>query len=276
MNKISYRRHRFPAEIIQRAVWLCFRFPLSYRDVEDLLAERGVDVSYETIRRWSLKFGQAYARKLRQSRPRPDDRWHLDEVFSSINGNRRAGGHGCIYGGRWTARVRCWLSWFSPGGTRKQTLDEVFSSINGKRMYLWRAVDSEGEVLAILVQSRRNKKAALKLMRKLLKKQGYAPNKVVTDKLPSYGAALRDLNMTGKHVTGGRSNNRAENSHLPVRQRERRMQGFKSSGSAQRFLSTHAAIYNTFNVQRHLITRKTMRQFRGDAMNTWRTVTAAA
>ena len=91
-----------------------------------------------------------------------------------------------------------------------------------------------------------------------------------------YGAALRDLNMTGKHVTGGRSNNRAENSHLPVRQRERRMQGFKSSGSAQRFLSTHAAIYNTFNVQRHLITRKTMRQFRGDAMNTWRTVTAAA
>ena len=255
MNKISYRRHRFPAEIIQRAVWLCFRFPLSYRDVEDLLAERGVDVSYETIRRWALKFGQAYARKLRQSRPRPDDRWHLDEVFSSIN---------------------------------------------GKRMYLWRAVDSEGEVLDILVQSRRNKKAALKLMRKLLmsiiqppdvpgilsqihtnrelslKKQGYAPNKVVTDKLPSYGAALRDLNMTGKHVTGGRSNNRAENSHLPVRQRERRMQGFKSSGSAQRFLSTHAAIYNTFNVQRHLITRKTMRQFRGDAMNTWRTVTAAA
>jgi len=231
MNIISYRRHRFPAEIVQCAVWLYFRFPLSYRDAEDLLAERGIEVSYETVRRWALKFGLDYARKLRRLRPRPDGRWYLDEVFVSINGKRR---------------------------------------------YLWRAVDGEGEVLDILVQPRRNKKAALKLMRKLLKKQGYAPNKVVTDKLPSYGAALRDLSMTEKHVTGGRSNNRAENSHLPVRQRERRMQGFKSAGSAQRFLSTHAVIYNTFYVQRHLIARKTMRQFRGEAMNTWRTVTTTA
>ena len=231
MQKVSYRRHRFPIAIIRHAVWLYFRFPLSYRDVEDLLVERGIEVSYETARRWALKFRQAYARKLRSLRPCADCRWHLDEVFVSIN---------------------------------------------GKQMYLWRAVDSEGEVLDILVQSRKNKNAAFKLMRKLLKKQGYAPNEVVTDKLPSYGAALRDLNMTGKHVAGGWSNNRAENSHLPVRQRERRMPGFKSPGSAQRFLSTHAAIYNTFNVHRHLITRKTMRQFRGDAMNTWRTMTAAA
>lgn len=185
MVKISYRRHRFPAELIQHAVWLYFQFSLSYRDVEDLLAERGVEVSYETVRRWALKFGQDYAWKLRRLRPRADCRWHLDEVFVSIN---------------------------------------------GKRMYLWRAVDSEGEVLDILVQSRRNKKAALTLLRKLLKKQGHAPNKVVTDKLPSYGAALRDLSMTEKHVTGGRSNNRAANSHLPVRQRERRMQSFKSAG----------------------------------------------
>ena len=113
-------------------------------------------------------------------------------------------------------------------------------------------------------------------MRKLLKTQGFAPTAVVTDKLPSYGAALSDLGMQGKHITGGRSNNRAENSHLPVRQRERRMQRFKSAGSAQRFLSTHAAIYNTFNVQRHLISRRTLRQFRSEAMRTWRAATAAA
>ena len=231
MQKTSYVRHRFPPVIIQHAVWLYFRFPLSFRDVEELLAERGIDVSYETVRRWGLKFGQAYARKLRRLRPRPDGRWHLDEMFVSIN---------------------------------------------GKQMYLWRAVDSEGEVLDILVQSRRNKKAALKLMRKLLKKQGYAPDEVVTDKLPSYGAALGDLGMDGKHVTGGRSNNRAENSHLPVRQRERRMQRFKSPRSAQRFLSTHAAIYNTFYVQRHLISRKSLRQFRDEAMKTWQLVIVAA
>ena len=217
--------------MIQHAVWLYFRFPLSFRDVEELLAERGIDVSYETIRRWTLKFGLAYARKLRRLRPRTDGRWHLDEMFASIN---------------------------------------------GKRIYLWRAVDSEGEVLDILVQARRNKKAALKLMRKLLKKQGYAPDEVVTDKLPSYGAALSEIGMDGKHVTGGRSNNRAENSHLPVRQRERRMQRSRSAGSAQRFLSTHAAIYNTSNIQPHLISRKTLRQFRGEAMHTWQSVVAAA
>ena len=224
MQKISYVRCRFPPVIIQHAVWLYFRFPLSYRDVEDLLAERGIDVSYETVRRWALKFGRAYARKLRKKRPGPDVRWHLDEVFVSIN---------------------------------------------GKRIYLWRAVDCEGEVLDILVQSRRNKKAALKLMRKLLKKKGFVPDAFVTDKLPSYGAALKDLKLTRRHEFGGRKNNRAENSHLPIRQRERRMQRFKSPGSAQRFLSTHAAVYNTFNVQRHLISRKILRQFRNQAMDVW-------
>ena len=134
MKQISYARHRFPGSIIQHAVWLYFRFPLSYRDVEDMLAERGIDVSYESVRRWSVKFGLGYARKLRRSRPRPDGRWHLDEVFISIN---------------------------------------------GKQMYLWRAVDCEGEVLDIQVQRRRDKKAALKLMRKLLKKQGFVPDAFV-------------------------------------------------------------------------------------------------
>ena len=187
MHTVSYHHHRFPAEVIEHAVWLDFRFPLSFRDVEDLLAQRGIDVSYETVRRWSVKFGLAYARKLRRSRSPADNRWHLDEIFVSIN---------------------------------------------GKTMYLWRAVDCEGEVLDVLVQSRRNKKAALKLMRKLFKTQGFAPTAVVTDKLPSYGAALSDLGMKDKHITGKLSNNRAEKSHLSIRQRERRMQRFKSAGSA--------------------------------------------
>ncbi len=143
-------------------------------------------------------------------------------------------------------------------------------------MYLWRAVDAEGEVLDILVQQKRDKRAALKLIRKLLKKQGYAPDGVVTDKLPSYGAALRDMGMTKKHVTGGRANNRAENSHLPVRQRERRMQRFKSARSAQRFLSIHAAVYNQFAVQRHLISRRTLRTFRAAAFNGWCAAVAAS
>jgi transposase-like protein len=230
MKQISYSRHRFPGSVIQHAVWLYFRFPLSFRDVEDMLTERGIDVSYESVRRWSVKFGLGYARRLRKTRPRPDARWHLDEMFVSIN---------------------------------------------GRQMYLWRAVDCEGEVLDILVQSRRNKKAALKLMRKLMKKQGFVPDAFITDKLPSYGAALNDLGLSKRHDFGGRKNNRAENSHLPVRQRERRMQRFKSPGSAQRFLSTHAAIYNSFYTQRHLISRRTLRELRTAAMEEWRLVVAA-
>ena len=231
MRHLSYHRHRFPAEVIQYAVWLYFRFPLSFRDVEDLLAQRGIDVSYETVRRWSVKFGLAYARKLRRSHPPADTRWHLDEVFVSIN---------------------------------------------GRNMYLWRAVDCEGEVLDVLVQSRRNKTAALKLMRKLLKTQGFAPAAVVTDKLGSYRSALRELGIAWRHDTGRWKNNRAENSHQPLRQRERRMKRFKSPGSAQRFLSIHAAVYNVFNVQRHLISRRTLRSFRAQAMLTWRHATVAA
>ena len=149
-------------------------------------------------------------------------------------------------------------------------------SIAGKRRYLWRAADSEGEVLDILVQPRRTKKAAPGVVRRVLKKQGFVPCTFITDKLPSYGSALKDLGLAKYHDFGGRKNNRAENSHLPVRQRERRMQRYKSARSAQRFLSTHATVCNTFNVQRHLISRKTLRQFCNHAMGLWQTVTAAA
>jgi putative transposase len=172
MTSPSYRRHRFPAPIIQHAIWVYLRFTLSYRDVEELLAERGLDLSYETIRRWVLKFGPVLARRLRQRRPRPGDRWHLDEMV-----------------------VR----------------------IAGKRMYLWRAVDHEGEILDVLVQPRRDKRAAVKLMRKLLRKQGFAPQLAVTDKLRSYTAAFQALRLTCRHEQGLRMNNRAENSHQVVR-----------------------------------------------------------
>jgi putative transposase len=231
MALISYRRHRFPPSIIQHAIWLYLRFTLSYRDVEDVLAERGLDISYETVRRWVLKFGPLIARKLRQRRPRPSDRWHLDEMV-----------------------VR----------------------IAGRRMYLWRAVDHEGEILDMLVQRRRDKRAALRLMRKLLKKQGFAPKLLVTDKLRSYGSAFRHLGLTCPHQQGLRSNNRAENSHQVVRRRERKMQRFKSARSAQRFLSLHAAVYNNFNVQRHLVSRTTLRNLRNEANAQWQDAVAAA
>jgi putative transposase len=231
MQPISYARHRFPPDVIRHAVWLYLRFTLSYRDVEDLLAERGFEVSNETIRRWVLKFGPAVARNLRRGRPTPHDRWHLDEMVVSIA---------------------------------------------GRRMYLWRAVDSEGEVLDVLVQPRRDKTAALKLLRNLLKRQGFAPAVIVTDKLRSYGAALGEIGFSGHHEEGLRANNRAENSHQPVRRRERKMQGFKSPASAQRFVAIHAAVHNVFNVQRHLIRRATLRRFRAEAHRAWDDATAAA
>ncbi len=227
----SYSGYRFPADVIQRAVWMYLRFTLSFRDVEELLAERGIETSYETVRRWVMKFGPAFARNLRRLRPKPTATWHLDEVVVSIQ---------------------------------------------GRRMYLWRAVDSEGEVLDLLVQPKRDTKAALCLMRKLLKKQGFAPEELVTDKLGSYGAARRELGLSARHEQGLRKNNRAENSHQPVRRRERKMQRFKSPGSAQRFLSAHAAVHNTFTLQRHLISRRTLRLFRVEAAEQWNIATTAA
>ena len=232
MRPISYKRHRFPPEVIRHAVWLYFRFTLSLRDVEELMAQRGVEVSYETIRCFTLKFGRQFAYNLRRSRPRPTGRWHLDEMVVKIG---------------------------------------------GKRMFLWRAVDDEGEVLDMLVQERRNKVAALRLLRKLLRNQGVRPDAIITDKLASYRAAARDLGLTDRHHPGGmRENNRAENSHLPIRRRERKQQKFKSRASAQKFLATHAAVYNVFNLQPHLIRRPTLRYLRAEAHRTWAAATAAA
>jgi transposase-like protein len=148
--------------------------------------------------------------------------------------------------------------------------------IGGKRFFLWRAVDSEGEVLDLLLQRRRDKTAAVTFLRKLLKKQGYAPDVIVTDKLRSYGAAKAQIGLSARHEQGLRKNNRAENSHQPTRRRERKMQRFKSPGSAQRFLAAHAAVYNTFNIQRHLISRRTLRRFRASAMEQWQAATASA
>jgi transposase-like protein len=183
--------------------------------------------------------------------------------------------------------VRRWVNHFGPtiaADLRKRRpkphtiwhLDEVYLRIGGRLVYLWRAVDAEGDVLDVLLQTKRNKRAALKLMRKLLKKTGFVPDKLVTDDLTSYGAATRDLGLANRHERGRSRNNRAENSHQPTRRRERKMQRFKSPGSAQRFLSVHAAVYNTFNLQRHLISRRTLRRFRANAIEQWQAATAAA
>ena len=233
MQKISYSGYRFPPEIIHQAVWLYLRFTLSFRDVEDLLAERGIMVSYETVRRWVNHFGPLIAADLRKRRPRAHTTWHLDEVYLKID---------------------------------------------GRLVYLWRAVDSEGEILDVLVQAKRDRHAALKLMWKLLKKHGFVPDRIITDDLRSYGAAARDLGIEKRHERGRWRNNSAENSHQPTRRRERKMQGFKSPGSAQRFLSIHAAVYSLqhLNVQRHLTSAPTHRAFRASAMGVWRATVAAA
>jgi transposase-like protein len=154
-------------------------------------------------------------------------------------------------------------------------LDEMVIVIRGRRYWLWRAVDNEGEVLDFLVQSRRNAKAALKLMRKLLKKMGIPPTRITTDKLRSYQAAFRTVRLTAEHITEKRANNRAENSHQPIRRRERKQQRFKSPGSAQRFLNIQSAVYNTFYLQRHLLRRPHLKRFRTDAFNEWESASAA-
>lgn len=225
MRRLLFKRHRHEADVIRQAVWLYFRFSLSLRDVEEILAERGVDVSYEAIRMWVRKFGPQIARNLKRLRPAPSSRWHLDEMVSRIA---------------------------------------------GQHMYLWRAVDDEGEVLATTVAKRRDATTATSFIQKLLRDQPVSPTAIVTDGLRSYVSAVDALGLSDLHHPGRlRENNRVENSHLPIRQRERRMQGFKSQVSAQRFLTTHAAVYNTFYTQRHLASRPCMKLFRAAAHQAW-------
>src|SRR5215207_9712455 len=197
-----FARHRFPAEVISHAVWLYFRFPLSLRMVEEMLAARGIEVSHETVRQWAMKFGESFAKQIRRRLPAPGDKWHLDEVAISIA---------------------------------------------GRKHWLWRAVDQHGVVLDILVQSRRDAKAAKRLLRKLLKKQGMAPRVMITDRLASYAAAKRAVMPGVEHRQHKGLNNRAENSHQPTRRRERMMKRFKSAGQAQRFLSIHDQVANLFH-----------------------------
>jgi putative transposase len=223
-----YKHHRFPAEIISHGVWLYFRFCLSYRDVEELLFARGIIVTYEAIRKWCLKFGQPDANLLRRRRPRPGDKWHLDEVFLTIHGERH---------------------------------------------YLWRAVDQEGYVLDILVQRRRKKAAAKKFFRKLLKGCRYVPRVIITDKLASYGAAKREILPSVEHRQHRYLDNRAENSHQPTRQRERRMQGFKSPGHAQRFLSAYGPIAQHFRPRRHRLPASEYRREMAHRFQSWQDMT---
>ena len=207
-NLNIYKRYRFPPIIIQYAVWLYYRFNLSHRDIEDLLAERGINVTYEAIRLWCDRFGPKYAARLK----------------------RKYRGYGDTF-----------------------FIDEVFIRTDGKQHYLWRAVDQDGEVVDVYLQRRRDAAAAKRFFKRLLRKHGVEPRKIVTDKLRSYGVAHRELIPDTIHDTSQYANNRAELSHQPTRVRERGMRRFKSVVQAQRFLGVHAAVYNLFNLGRHLI-----------------------
>jgi putative transposase len=226
----SYAGYRFPAEVISYAVYLYFRFPLSLRMVEEMLAVRGIEVSHETVRKWGLKFGREIANGIRRRRPQGGDKWHLDEMVITIA---------------------------------------------GKKHYLWRAVDQDGFVLEALVQSRRDKKAAKRLLRKLLKKQGRAPRVMVTDKLRSYGAAKKEIMPGVEHRQHKGLNNRAENSHQPTRRRERQMKRFKSARHVQRFVSIHDPIANLFHFPRNQLTAADYRAARAQAFEDWAEIAGA-
>ena len=225
----TYKRHRFPPDIISYAVWLYYRFNLSHRDIEDLLSERGIEVSYESIRLWAIKFGAEYASRLK----------------------RRHRGYGDTF-----------------------YIDEVFVNINGKRYYLWCAVDQDGEVVDVYLQSRRDGAAAKRFFRRLIKNHQCDPRKIVTDKLRSYSVAHREQIPEAIHVTDRYANNRVEQSHELTRVRERMMRRFKSTLQAQRFVSTHAAVQNLFNLGRHLVGAPHYRNLRTSAFAEWSRVVA--
>ncbi|PRX02082.1 UNVERIFIED_ORG: putative transposase [Martelella mediterranea] len=224
-SHISFKRHRFAPQIIAHTVWVYLRFNLSLREVEEMLLERGIDVSYETVRRWIIRFGPQIARNLRRRQARPSDIWHLDEVV-----------------------VNC----------------------AGCKFWLWRAVDQYGTVLEEILQKRRDKKAARRLLVALMKRYGFGPKRIVTDKLRSYGAAKTDVVPNLEHWSHKGLNNRAENSHLPFRKRERTMQGHRSPGSLQRFVSMHSATRNCFAVPARRRAAQTIRYHRLEAFDAWR------
>ncbi|CUH48848.1 MULTISPECIES: IS6 family transposase [Ruegeria] len=227
-SPVSFKYFKTSPEIIRLAVMLYIRFPLSLRNVEDLLHERGIDVSHETVRYWWNRFGPMFAAEIRRKR---------------------------------IQQLRAFSKW-------KWHVDEVFVKVNGKRHYLWRAVDHEGEVLEAIVAKRRNKQAALKFLRKLMKRHGKA-KEVVTDRFASYRAALRELGATEKQQTGRWLNNRVENSHLPFLRRERAMQRFRRMRSLQKFASVHSSVYNHFNQERSLTSRDTFKLTRAAALSEW-------
>ena len=218
-------------EVIRLAVMMYVRYPLSLRGVEDLLYERGIDVCHETVRLWWTRFGPMFAAEIRRRR---------------------------------VQRMRQFTHW-------RWHLDEMYVRINGEQKYLWRAVDHEGEVLESFVTVTRDKAAALKFIKKAMKRHG-RPKAIVTDKLRSYGAALKEIGAEDLQETGRRLNNRAENSHLPFRRRERAMQRFRKMKTLQKFASVHASVHNHFSQERHLVSREEYRSRRSAALAEWRSL----
>ncbi len=220
----TYKRHRFPPDIISYSVWLYYRFNLSHRDIEDLLAERGIIVSREAIRLWCIKFGAIYTRRLKRKHQGYGDTFYIDEVFVKIN---------------------------------------------GKQHYLWRAVDQDGEVVDVYLQSKRDGVAAKRFFKRLLRSHGSEPRKIVTDKLRGYGVAHRELIPEAIHSTQQYENNRAEQSHEATRVRERGMRCFKWMAQTQRFVTAHAAVANLFSLGRHLVRAQHYRDLRVSAFGEW-------